>query len=286
VDGAFAENGLIYISYLQGDENASVMRVLKARFDEDSEALVEQQDIFESTPGPRPELIGGRIALSGDGYLFLSLGDRWDPPRAQDLSDDAGSVIRIRTDGSIPDDNPFRFTLGARPEIWSYGHRNPQGLAYDPARGELWSHEHGPQGGDEVNLVLPGHNYGWPISTFGVDYSGRPIAYGIEPEGLEPPIHYWVPISVAPSGLALETDGPNLVLWIGTLAGQMLIELTTSEHCVLDEQHFLKGAVGRIRDVRIDPNGDLFVLTDGSEGMLYRIDRTPLEMGANSKAHL
>ena len=122
-------------------------------------------------PGPRPEQIGGRIALTGDGYLFIALGDRWDSTRAQDLSDTAGSIVRIRTDGTVPDDNPFSLAEGARPEIWSYGHRNPQGLAFDRATGELWADEHGPQGGDELNRIVRGGNHGWPIATFGVDYT-------------------------------------------------------------------------------------------------------------------
>ena len=128
---------------------------MKAKLDERGEALSEQQVLFESTPGSRPDQIGGRIALTPDGYLFLTIGDRWLGEPAQDLTNHLGTIIRIRTDGSIPEDNPFRCRAGARPEIWSYGHRNPQGLAFDATRGELWSDEHGPQGGDELNLVLP-----------------------------------------------------------------------------------------------------------------------------------
>ena len=176
LDPEFAENGIIYLSFLQGEELASTVKVLRARFDAEQERLVHQQVIFEGSPGPRPEMLGGRMALTGDGYLFLALGDRWDTASAQDLPNTAGSIVRIKTDGSVPVDNPFRGTPGARPEIWSYGHRNPQGLAFDRATGELWSDEHGPQGGDELNLIVRGGNYGWPLATFGVDYSGRPIA--------------------------------------------------------------------------------------------------------------
>jgi glucose/arabinose dehydrogenase len=160
LDPEFAENGIIYLSFLQGEESASTVKVLRARFDAEQERLIHQQVIFEGSPGPRPEMLGGRMALTGDGYLFLSLGDRWDTASAQDLSNTAGSIVRIKTDGSVPDDNPFRGTPGARPEIWSYGHRNPQGLAFDRATGELWSDEHGPQGGDELNLIVRGGNYG------------------------------------------------------------------------------------------------------------------------------
>jgi glucose/arabinose dehydrogenase len=215
LDSDYAGNNTIYFSYLVGEEQASRMRVMKAKLDDRAETLTDQQVLFESTAGPRPEQIGGRLAVTPNGYLFLSLGDRWSGDPAQDLSNDEGKIIRIRTDGSIPDDNPFRWRVGARPEIWSYGHRNPQGLAFDAKRGELWSDEHGPQGGDELNLVLKGHNYGWPIITYGVDYSGRPIGDGETARpGLEQPVHYWVPISVAPSGLALESDPSNRIIWI------------------------------------------------------------------------
>ena len=161
VDPNYAVNDTIYLSYLVGTADSSTIRVMKAKLDDQNEALTDQQILFESTPGAKPEQLGGRIALTPDGYLFLSLGDRWAGDLAQDLTQDEGTIIRIRTDGSIPADNPFRWLLGARPEIWSYGHRNPQGLAFDVTRKELWSDEHGPQGGDELNLILPGHDYGW-----------------------------------------------------------------------------------------------------------------------------
>src|SRR5262249_7701477 len=144
VDPDFEENGLIYLSYLEGDETASTVKVLRAHFDADHEALSEQQVIFEGSPGARPEMLGGRIALTPDGYLYLSLGDRWEAAKAQDLSDTSGTIVRIRSDGSIPDDNPFRYVAGARPEIWSYVHRNPQGLAFDKATVKLWSEDHVP----------------------------------------------------------------------------------------------------------------------------------------------
>ena len=212
LDPEFAANGTIYFSYLQGDEAASTIRVMKARLDQHNDKLTDQKIIFESTPGVRHEQLGGRMALTADGYLFLSVGDRWAMEQAQSLADDLGAIVRIRTDGSIPDDNPFISTPGARPEIWSYGHRNPQGLAFDPVKRRLWSDEHGPQGGDELNLVVAGLNYGWPIITYGVDYSGRPIGTGNSQAGLEQPVRTWVPISIAPSGLALEADPTHEVL--------------------------------------------------------------------------
>jgi aldose sugar dehydrogenase len=286
LDPAFADNSLVYLSFLQGEESASTIKVLRARFDAENERLDRQQVIFEGSPGPRPEMLGGRLALTGDGYLYLSLGDRWDGPRAQDLSDTAGTIIRIKTDGSVPDDNPFVATPGARPEIWSYGHRNPQGLAFDHATGRLWSDEHGPQGGDEVNLVVRGGNYGWPLATFGVDYQGHAIAVNSEQPDTVLPIHYWVPLSVAPSSLAVETQPAATEIWIGTLAGEMVVQLTLSEDCVLQEQRLLKHQLGRIRDVRRDSNGALYILTDGGQGALYRVELPLGAMGHRGKRRL
>ncbi len=272
VDPEFEQSHLVYLSYLQGEETASTIRVMRARFDADNDTLTDQVIIFEGSPGPRPEQIGGRLALSGDGYLFISLGDRWDPPRAQDLSDTAGSIARIKTDGTVPHDNPFIATPGARSEIWSYGHRNPQGLAFDRATGQLWSDEHGPQGGDELNLVRPGGNYGWPLATFGVDYQGHSIAVNSQQPGTELPVHYWVPLSVAPSSLAVETQPATTELLVGALAGEMVVQLTLADNCVLTEQRLLRHQLGRIRDVRVDAAGVLYVLTDGGEGALYRVE--------------
>ena len=286
VDPDFEENRFVYLSYLHGNEAASTIRVLRAKFDKDNGTLTDEEIVFEGSPGPRPEQIGGRLALTGDGYLFVSLGDRWDGPRAQDLSDTAGSIVRIRTDGTVPEDNPFRWAPGARPEIWSYGHRNPQGLAFDRATGQLWADEHGPQGGDELNLVVRGGNYGWPTATFGIDYQGHPIAVNSEQPGTELPVHYWVPLSVAPSSLTVETQPATTEIWIGTLAGEMIVQLTLAENCVLREQRLLKHRLGRIRDVRIDASGVLYVLTDGGEGTLYRVELPHGEMRDSGKRSL
>ena len=274
IDPGYAENGKIYFSYLVGREDASSIRVMKARLDQGRGALTEQQVLFESTPGSRSDQIGGRIALTPDGYLFLTIGDRWLNEPAQDLTNHLGKIIRIRTDGSVPEDNPFRSKAGARPEIWSYGHRNPQGLAFDAKRGELWSDEHGPQGGDELNLVIRGRNYGWPLITYGIDYSGEPIGNGdqVKP-GLEQPVHYWAPVSIAPSGLALEPDPSHRIVWITTLAAEALVRLTFGEGCTVVEDRFFDHRLGRLRDVRIDASGVLYVLTDGPEGILYRLNR-------------
>lgn len=271
VDPSFAKNGVIYLSYVHGTEASSTLRVLKAKLNSSRKALVKGRVIFESTAAPAVEQYGGRMVVTPDGYLFLTIGDRWEAERAQDLSDHAGSIIRIRTDGSIPTDNPFVSVAGAKPEIWTYGHRNPQGLAFDPRTGQLWSHEHGPLGGDELNLILPGRNYGWPVITHGLDYSGEPMGEGATKEGMEQPVHHWVP-GIAPSGLALEEAGGSTIFWIGALAGQSLIRLEMRGDRLLGEQRLLQDVLGRIRDVRMGPDGFLYVLTDDPEGALYRLD--------------
>jgi aldose sugar dehydrogenase len=276
VDPSFAENRTVYLSYTQGAEDSTTMRVMRARLDVEAATLSDQQVIFESAPpGAYLEQIGGRLAVSPEGYLFLSLGERQkDPTRAQHLSDHGGSIVRIRTDGTVPEDNPFVGRAGAKPEIWSYGHRNPQGLAIDFTTGELWSHEHGPAGGDELNLIEGGRNYGWPVITYGKEYSGKPVVTGSVKAGMEQPVYYWEP-DVAPSSLALKREGETLVLWAGALVGQMLVRLEVADGCVISEQRFLKDALGRIRDVRISPDGTMYLLTDGRSEALYRLEPTP-----------
>lgn len=271
VDPGFSENRTVYLSYVHGTEVSSTIRVLRAKLDQSSKTLVGQQVIFESIPAASPEQLGGRIAVTGDGHLFLTLGDRWEPARAQNLSDHAGSIIRIRTDGSVPVDNPFVSVPGARSEIWSYGHRNPQGLAFDARTGKLWSHEHGPQGGDELNLIVSGRNYGWPVITHGLDYSGKPIGEGTAKEGMEQPLHHWSP-AIAPSGLAVESAGGVTVFWIGALGGQSLVKLEMEAGRIVREQRLLQNELGRIRDVRIGSDGPLYLITDDPEGALYRLE--------------
>ena len=207
VDPEFLTSGVLWLSYTHGTEEASTVRILRARLDLTSNALVEQQVIFESDPpAPGLEQLGGRLVWTQGGFLFLTLGDRWEPHRAQDLTDHAGSLIRIRADGSIPDNNPFVAVPGAKAEIWSYGHRNPQGLAQDSQTGQIWSVEHGPRGGDELNLVEGGRNYGWPVTSYGLNYDGTPVvgtSAGTAP-GIEQPAHVWGALcsSVGPDGSA------------------------------------------------------------------------------------
>lgn len=269
VDPAYPENGILYLSYLHGSEELSSVRVLRARLDRSSNVLLDQQVIFESIPSASTEQLGGRIASTRDGHLFLTLGARWQAKRAQDLSDDAGKIIRIRTDGSVPEDNPFVAVSGVRPEIWSYGHRNPQGLAFDAA-GRLWSHEHGPLGGDELNLIHSGRNYGWPVITYGLTYSGDKIGEGTEKEGMEQPIRYWSP-AIAPSGLAVQIAGATTLIWIGALADQSLVMLELVDDRIIRERRWLQKELGRIRDVRVGPDSSLYIIVDDAQGGLYRL---------------
>jgi glucose/arabinose dehydrogenase len=278
VDPRFSSNGFIYLSYSHGPRDSSVLRVLRARLDAATARLDDGTIIYESTPAPVPELYGGRLAITNDGYLFLGLGDRFARERAQDLGDPAGTIVRIRTDGAVPSDNPFATTPGARPEIWSYGHRNPLGLAIDD-QGRLWSHENGPSGGDELNLIRPGRNYGWPVISHGVEYSkpppserhGATTIEGTAKEGMEQPFYAWTP-AIAPSGLALEPTDGGVLFWIGGLAARSLIALEVRDDAVVDEERHLAEVLGRIRDVRRAPDGFIYVLSDGPEGILYRLD--------------
>jgi glucose/arabinose dehydrogenase len=205
--------------------------------------------------------------------LFVTFGDHFGPrDEAQDLAVDNGKLIRIAPDGSIPKDNPFVGKPNARPEIWSYGHRNPQGLAFNPASGELWEQEHGPRGGDEVNIIGKGKNYGWPVIGYGIDYSGAKIHESTHKAGMEQPVKYWVP-SIAPSGMAFYT-GDLMPKWkgslfVGALKAQLLVRLPLDGDKITGEERFDMG--DRIRDVRQGPDGALYLLTDASNGRILRV---------------
>jgi glucose/arabinose dehydrogenase len=210
------------------------------------------------------------------GMLYLTLGDRGDKDRAQKLNDHAGSVIRLHDDGRVPDDNPFVKRPGALAEKWTLGHRNMQGAALHPQTGELWTHEHGPQGGDEVNVIRPGLNYGWPIITYGVNYGvGTKIGEGQAKLGMVQPLQVWVP-SIAPSGMAF-VSGSQFPQWqgnllVGALRDQMLVRLTLEGEKVLSEERLFQGQFGRIRDVRIGPDGLVYLLTDEAQGAMLRLE--------------
>ena len=268
----FARTGTVYLSYTHGTLEASTVRILKGRLDLKTRRLVDQTVLFESDPpASANEQLGGRLALTRDGYLFLSLGDRWEPHRAQNLSDHAGSIIRIHADGSAPSTNPFVSVPGAKPEIWSYGHRSPQGLVGDDQTGQVWATERGPQGGDELNLIQPGRNYGWPMVSHGLTYDGSPVGSGnAAAPGTEEPVRFWLP-SIAPSGLTMQRKAEQVSLFSGALAGQIVVRLGLEGNKVIGEQRLLEGELGRVRAGRRAPDGLLYVITDGPEGHLYQL---------------
>jgi glucose/arabinose dehydrogenase len=210
-----------------------------------------------------------------DGNLFLTLGEHFTyRDEAQNLGNHLGKIVRIRPDGGVPPDNPFVGKSGAKPEIWSYGHRNPQGLAVNPASGKVWEHEHGPRGGDEINIPEAGENYGWPVIGYGIDYSGAKIHESTHKPGMEQPIYYWVP-SIAPSGMAFYT-GDLFATWrgnlfVGALAAQLLVRLELDGEKVIKEERLLQDLGERIRDVRQGPDGALWLLTDNSSGRILRV---------------
>jgi glucose/arabinose dehydrogenase len=267
----FAANRLIYLSFSKpvGDGERATTAVVRGRFENDR--LTDVEEIFQGDTRGAGHY-GSRLAFDRDGYLFITVGDRQAPPRgdlerhpAQDLSNHHGTINRIHDDGRVPADNPFVDSAGARPEIWTYGHRNPQGLAFHPETGDLWANEHGPQGGDELNLIQKGRNYGWPVIGYGVNYgSGSAIHESTRREGMEQPVHYRVP-SIATSGLLIYT-GDRFPAWrgnifVGGLAGEQLARLTMDGRRVTDEETLVRG-MARIRDVRQGPDGLIYLAID------------------------
>ncbi|MBS1221687.1 MAG: glucose dehydrogenase [Proteobacteria bacterium] len=271
----FAENGLVYLSYAArgtggiGTE-AARGRLVDHRL-EDVKVLFRQQP---KSGGGRH--FGSRLVFDRQGQFYITLGDRGEMARAQKLDDLAGKIVRLTADGQIPPDNPFANQAGARPEIYSLGNRNVQGAALHPVTGELWTHEHGPQGGDEVNVIRAGRNYGWPVITYGVEYViGTKIGEGTQKPGMEQPLHIWVP-SIAPSGLAFyqgdRFPGWRGDLFVGALRGQMLVRLRFDGEKLVREERLLEGELGRIRDVRAGPDGYLYLLTDADDGVIARLE--------------
>ena len=274
VDPEFTENQTIYLSYSGADGRKAGTEVVSARFD--GTRITDMKRLFAAEPktsGGRH--FGSRLVIDGNGYLFISLGDRGDHrEEAQNPSNHLGSVIRINRDGSVPDDNPFADGGESKPEIWSYGHRNVQGMALHPRTGEVWTHEHGPRGGDEVNVLKRGANFGWPAITYGVNYSGSIISDETEAPGMEQPVTYWVP-SIAPSGMAFYTGDmfPDWQgdLFVGALRGRHLRRLELNGTEVVEQEVLLEDLGERIRDVRSGPDGFLYVLTDSSSGKVIRL---------------
>ncbi|MBW3567487.1 MAG: PQQ-dependent sugar dehydrogenase [Proteobacteria bacterium] len=268
----YEDNGWIYLSYAEPGEGGAHTALMRARLDTETLTLVDQEPLFSGEPKTTDTRhFGGRIVLQ-EGYVYLSMGDRGVMDEAQNLGTHNGSIVRLHDDGRIPEDNPFVNQADALPETWSYGHRNTQGLAIHPADGTIWNNEHGPRGGDEINIIRRAGNYGWPVITYGVDYDGTPISDETEKEGMEQPLTWWTP-SIAPSGLAFVTGnrypGWQQNLMTGALAGQQLRRIVLDGEEVVHEEILLLG-IGRIRDVRMGPDGYLYFANE-SDGTIRRI---------------
>lgn len=278
LDPDFSNNRLVYLSYAARGDGGYGTEVLRGELDGNS--LTDTGVIFRALPkqgGGRH--FGSRFLFAPDGTLFITLGDRGEKDNGQDTTTHAGSLIRVNPDGSVPDDNPLVGKADARPEIYTLGNRNMQGIALHPDTGEVWTHEHGPQGGDEVNIMRAGRNYGWPVITYGKNYViGTDIGEGTHKEGMEQPVHYWVP-SIAPSGMTFYT-GEEFPEWQGNLlAGSLkfglLVRLVVEDNQITHEERLLNGEFGRIRDVRQGPDGAVYLLTDDQNGKLLRLRKAP-----------
>lgn len=276
-DSDFARNRTLYFCYAEPGKSGNSTALARARLSDDLRKLEQVKVLFSQQPKvSSSHHFGCRIVEQRDGTLFLALGDRFSRmDDAQKLDNHHGKVVRISKDGSVPKDNPFVGRSGVRGEIWSYGHRNPQGATLGPD-GRLWIHEHGPKGGDEINLPQAGRNYGWPLVSHGVHYSGGKVGEGeTAGSGIEGPIHYWTP-SIAPSGMAfLDSERYGAAwrgnLFVGALAGRHLIRLQLDGTRVVNEERLLQNLSQRIRDVRAGPDGLLYVLTDDRRGQLLRL---------------
>ncbi len=277
LDPDFANNRLLYLSFAKGDVDANGTALMRAKLSDDLTELTDTTLIFEVPFQKRGGAhFGGRMAFMDDGTLLLTLGDGYiHMDEAQNLSNHMGKIVRITTDGDAPADNPFVGQEGAAPEIWSYGHRSVQGLAIDPATGVVYEHEHGPKGGDEINILQPGRNYGWPVITYGINYDGTIITTETAKDGMEQPIVKWVP-SIAPAGMTFYT-GNEFPEWQGdllvsALAGMQLRRVDLENGKVVG-QNIILGGEERYRFIVSSPDGGLYVGTDDPEGYVYRLER-------------
>jgi glucose/arabinose dehydrogenase len=274
LDPNFGKNRLIYLSFAEPGEGGAGTAVVRAKFAETR--LEDVRVIYRQRPKVSTSRhFGSRLVFARDGTLFITQGDRGDYSEgAQDLSKGFGKIMRINTDGTVPSDNPFVNREGAQPEIWSYGHRNLQGAALNPRTGQLWTVEHGARGGDELNHPEAGKNYGWPVITYGIDYSGAKIGEGTTKPGMEQPVYYWDPV-IAPSGMVFYTGDvfPNWKgdILIGSLRPGALVRLTMKDGTVARETRYLGDLDERIRDVRQGPDGMIYLVTDNRNGRVLRI---------------
>jgi len=271
---AFAQNRVLYLSYSAEGAGGNATTVARAELGEGG--LQGLTVIFEAVPrAPGGLHFGSRIAFDRAGLMYVSAGERYTKPRAQNLGDLGGKVARLKDDGSVPADNPFVGRTGARPEIFSYGHRNPQGLAMHPVTGRIWEVEHGPRGGDELNILKPGANYGWPLATHGIDYDGSIISPNKSLPGMEDPLRVWTP-SISPCGLCFYT-GDKFPAWKGSLftgglSAYALFRLELDGERVIGEERLIEGQLPYIRDVRQGPDGLLYLVTHSDDGGLFRLD--------------
>jgi glucose/arabinose dehydrogenase len=274
LDPDFAANSTIYLSYAEpAADGTNGTAVARARLD--GQQLDDVKVIFRQQPKfPGRHHFGSRLVFARDGTLFVTLGERNSQrDLAQDLGTHIGKIVRITTDGEAPADNPFVGREGALPEIWSYGHRNLQGAALHPETGRLWTHEHGPRGGDEINVAEPGRNYGWPVITYGREYHGPAIGEGTRKAGMEDPLHYWVP-SIGPSGMAFHSGRGHPAwrgqLFVGALPAKQLVRLELGDDGRVKRE--VRIAIGsRVRDVREGPDGALYLATDEDAGQILRV---------------
>lgn len=272
----FIQTRLLFLSFAEGRDGGAATSVLRARLSDDAATLENPTVIFRQQPAaPGPVHFGSRIVPTKDGTLYVTLGERGQMERAQEVSNHYGKVVLIRSDGSFPRENPFvgRRDL-AMPEIWSYGHRNIQGAALHPATGQLWTVEHGAMGGDEINRPQAGKNYGWPAISYGKDYSGAKLGMGTHGPGMEQPLHYWDP-SIAPSGMMFYT-GEAFPQWkgslfVGALAGSLIARLELEGDRIVREERLLTGSGHRYRDIRQGLDGLIYLLTDAANGQLLRL---------------
>jgi aldose sugar dehydrogenase len=270
----YKSNGWIYLSYSELGDDGSHTAIMRAKLEGNN--LVQNEVIFRGSPkSTRGHHFGSRIAFDNDGYLFFTIGDRGQRDDSQLLDTYAGKSFRINDDGSIPADNPFVGQAGANPEIFTYGNRNQQGLVKHPFTGEMWAHEHGPRGGDEVNILRAGNNYGWPVISFGINYDGTIITSDTARTGMEQPVNYWLP-SIGASGMTFVTGdtysgwtGENLTLLSGSLALQFLQRSVYNGETLVKEEKLLEG-IGRVRDVRQAPDGYIYLATE-SDGTIHRL---------------
>jgi glucose/arabinose dehydrogenase len=275
----FADNRMVYWSYAEAGEGGNSTAVARGKLNQDETALTDVEVVFSQQPKVKSTAhFGSRLAFDGKGHLFITMGERSSAKfrvQAQDLNSHLGKIVRLNEDGSVPKDNPFIGKEGARPEIWSYGHRNVQAAALNPATGELWEIEHGPRGGDELNVAEAAKNYGWPVISYGENYNGTPVGSGkTKAEGMEDPLYQWTPV-IAPSGMTFYSGklAPEWErnIFVGGLRSEALVRLEMEGRKVLLEERLLKNLGERIRDVVEGPDGAIYVATDADNGKILKI---------------